>query len=48
MDPPIHELMARSSTLVSMILTVALPSGILAAAFTDFTRRNQKKYTVAL
>jgi len=26
------------------ILTVALPSGILAAAFTDFTRRNQKKY----
>ena len=26
------------------ILTVALPSGILAAAFTDFTRKNQKKY----
>ena len=26
------------------ILTVALPSGILAAAFTDFTRRNQQKY----
>lgn len=26
------------------ILTIALPSGILAAAFTDFTRRNQKKY----
>ena len=26
------------------ILTVALPSGILAAAFTDFTRRNQKVY----
>ena len=24
--------------------TVALPSGILASAFTDFTRRNQKKY----
>ena len=24
--------------------TVALPSGILAAAFSDFTRRNQKKY----
>ena len=26
------------------ILTIALPSGILAAAFTDFTRRNQRKY----
>ena len=26
------------------ILTVALPSGILAAAFTDFTRKSQKKY----
>ena len=26
------------------ILTVALPSGILAAAFTDFTRKNKKKY----
>ena len=24
--------------------TVALPSGILAAAFSDFQRRNQKKY----
>ena len=24
--------------------TVALPSGILAAAFSDFTKRNQKKY----
>ena len=24
--------------------TVALPSGILASAFTEYTRRNQKKY----
>lgn len=32
---------------VSIILgigTVALPAGIMASAFTEFTRRNQKKY----
>ena len=32
---------------ISIILgigTVALPAGIMASAFTEFTRRNQKKY----